>query len=166
MTYFVVIRGPAGVGKTTVSKRLAKQLNMKYISLDEVLHNETNLEQRNTKSVPKENWKEVNEIIIPRANEILKKGKNVIFDGNFYHKDYLLDLVKNIKTKGYVFTLKACVETCMKREKKRDNKYKIGKKEIEIVHEMASQFSHGIDIETDGKSVDEVINEIKKHLEI
>jgi shikimate kinase len=34
MEYFVIIRGPLGVGKTTIAKRLAKQLNAKYISID------------------------------------------------------------------------------------------------------------------------------------
>ena len=37
MTFFVIIRGPLGCGKTTISKLVAQKLKGKYISVDEVL---------------------------------------------------------------------------------------------------------------------------------
>ena len=34
---FVIIRGPAGVGKSTIAKAIAKKLGALYISFDEIL---------------------------------------------------------------------------------------------------------------------------------
>ena len=37
MSYFVIIRGPAAVGKSTITKELARYLKAYYISFDEVM---------------------------------------------------------------------------------------------------------------------------------
>ena len=37
MSYYIIIRGPLGCGKSTVSKRLTNILNGHYIDVDEIL---------------------------------------------------------------------------------------------------------------------------------
>ena len=37
MSYYIIIRGPAGCGKSTISKILKEKLNAFYISFDEVV---------------------------------------------------------------------------------------------------------------------------------
>jgi len=37
MEYCIIIRGPAGVGKTTIAKKLAKYLNADYASIDKIM---------------------------------------------------------------------------------------------------------------------------------
>jgi len=37
MSYFIIIRGPAGVGKTTIAKKLAARLGETYISFDKIM---------------------------------------------------------------------------------------------------------------------------------
>ena len=37
MSYYVIIRGPAASGKSTIAKKLAKELNAYYIHFDSVL---------------------------------------------------------------------------------------------------------------------------------
>ncbi|MDD4111129.1 MAG: (d)CMP kinase [Clostridia bacterium] len=37
MSYYIIIRGPAGVGKTTIAKNLQDKLGADYISFDEIL---------------------------------------------------------------------------------------------------------------------------------
>ena len=36
-SYFIIVRGPLGVGKSTIAKRLAKALKAEYISIDSAL---------------------------------------------------------------------------------------------------------------------------------
>ena len=36
MSYFVIIRGPLGIGKSTIAKKLTKILKAKYISMDDL----------------------------------------------------------------------------------------------------------------------------------
>jgi shikimate kinase len=43
MSFWVIIRGPLGCGKSTISKELAKKINAKYFSIDKILK-ENNLE--------------------------------------------------------------------------------------------------------------------------
>ena len=45
MSYIIIIRGPLGVGKSTVSKELAKKLKGRHIPIDKVLE-ENNLERK------------------------------------------------------------------------------------------------------------------------
>ena len=39
MNYFIIIRGPLGIGKTTIAKKLKKILKAEYISMDEIVDN-------------------------------------------------------------------------------------------------------------------------------
>jgi shikimate kinase len=43
MTYYIIIRGPLGCGKTTIAKNLSKKLNAEYFAVDRILdeHNLT-----------------------------------------------------------------------------------------------------------------------------
>ncbi len=37
MSFYVIIRGPLGCGKSTISKELAKKLKAKYFSVDDLV---------------------------------------------------------------------------------------------------------------------------------
>ena len=37
MSYFIIIRGPLGIGKSTIAKALAEILKAEYIAIDKVL---------------------------------------------------------------------------------------------------------------------------------
>ena len=39
MSYYIIIRGPLGCGKSTIAKKISKILNAKYISMDEIVDN-------------------------------------------------------------------------------------------------------------------------------
>jgi len=36
---YIIIRGPLGIGKSTIAKGLANKLNAKYISIDSIVDN-------------------------------------------------------------------------------------------------------------------------------
>ena len=57
MPPYIVIRGPLGVGKTTIAKALARQLDGLYLSIDDVL-DENNLDviEDGEPCIPAENF--------------------------------------------------------------------------------------------------------------
>jgi len=162
MTYFIIIRGPLGCGKTTIVKRLTKILNAEHISIDKVLeeHDLDNIDSE-LECIPVENFIKANEIVLPRVKEKLKLGKIVIFDACFYYKESIENLIENLAYSHYTFTLKAPVEVCMERDNKRSKSY--GENAVKTVHKLVSRFDYGIII--DGtKSSEECIKEILSYL--
>ncbi|MCX6750163.1 MAG: AAA family ATPase [Candidatus Pacearchaeota archaeon] len=160
--YYLIIRGPLGCGKSTISKELAKELNAEYIAVDRVLdeHNLTN--DWEDGYISKKSFLKVNEIVSERAKKLLNHSKPVIFDGNFYWKSCIDDLISRLNYSHYVFTLKAPVETCIKRDEERGKTH--GEDAARAVYEKSTSFGYGIPIETKGKSVEETLSMIRKKL--
>lgn len=163
MCYFVIIRGPAGVGKTAVSKKLAARLGGTYISFDRIMR-ANNLDKIEGGCITEKNFINTNEIAIYEATKHLRKGKIVIFDGCFYHKSQVEHLIKNMPFNNYTFTLKATPEECILRDKKRGSKIRIGAQRVRDVHNLASRFEYGVAIDTTKKIEEEIINEIDSRL--
>ncbi|MBN1779335.1 MAG: AAA family ATPase [Candidatus Buchananbacteria bacterium] len=156
MKYFVIIRGPLGVGKTTIAKKLAEMLKAKYLELDAALEKH-GLAKAEGDYTPEE-WLKLNEAIIPE----IKKEEITVLDGNFYFKEQIDDLVKNLLAKGFIFTLKAPLETCVERDKNRPLSF--GPLAAEAVYNLVSKFDYGTTIQVEDKTVDEIIKEIKNFL--
>jgi len=161
-TYFIIIRGPAAVGKTTIAKILAEKLNANIIDIDKLLE-KYGLDMVDPKQgqIDEKSLLKINEIVIPEAIKKLKQGKIIIFDGNFYSKNQLEHLINKIKFKSFVFTLKANVEECIERDKTRKV---LGEKNIRDVHKLVSKFDYGIIIDTNNKSTEKIVNEIISYL--
>ena len=161
MSYYVIIRGSLGIGKTTIAKKLAGKLKAKYIAFDKILE-ENGLDKSDNNFAP-EDFIKADNIIIPGVKKALSEGKIVILDGCFYFKEQIKHLEKNLP-KGYAFNLKAPVETCIKRDSKRKKVY--GEKAAKEVYELISKFNYGIEINTDKKTENDVVKEILKHLNL
>jgi len=97
MVYYIIIRGPLGCGKSTIAEKLVKKLNAEYIAIDKVLdeHNLTN--EKEAGYISQKSFIRANEIVAPKAKKFLEKGSAVIFDGNFYWKSQVDDLIKRLK---------------------------------------------------------------------
>lgn len=158
MGYFIIIRGPLGCGKSTISKRLAKILNAEYVSVDEVLakHGLDKVDP-DAECIPAENFIKANEVVLPEAKRHLSNGKVVIFDACFYHKEPIEHLIKNLPYQNYVFTLKAPVDVCIARDRARDKTH--GEDAARAVHSLVSRFDYGTVIDIT-KPLDEVIKSI------
>lgn len=159
MAYCIIIRGPLGVGKTTIAKKLSKILKAKYISIDQAL-SKKGLDKIDKKKdcIPVENFIIAIESIIPKIKPVMKKNRIIVFDGNFYYRRQITHLKKNLDCKIYVFTIKASLDACIKRDSKRKNTY--GKSSAEAVHKLVSRFDYGTRINTENKASGEVIKEI------
>lgn len=162
MSYFIIIRGPLGCGKSTISKKLAETLGAEYISQDKV-YEEHGLDvySHEEGGIPAANDIKVNELVIPDAKRILDSGKIVIFDGCFYHKHAIEHLIKNLPYPHYIFTLKAPLEVCIERDKGRHKVY--GEVAARTVHKLVSRFDYGLVIDVT-KSLNEAVKEILSRL--
>jgi len=156
VAYFVILRGPLGVGKTTVSRVLAKAIDATCVSIDRIL-DEHGL------------WKEgrlseflgANEIAVPLARRSLANGTPVVFDGNFYWKTQIEDLIDRLEARPFVFTLKAPLAVCIRRDNRRDPPH--GREAARAVYAKTTKFEWGIGIDAT-RPVDAVVREIRAHL--
>lgn len=157
MEYCIIIRGPAGVGKTTIAKELARTLNADYFSFDEIM--EINkLDTIVGDGIPSENFVKANEIIL----NLIREKKRVVLDGCFYRRKQISHLLKNIKTKVHIFTLDADIAECSKRNKTRKNS--LTGEDVKQVHNLVSKIKIGINIDTTGKDTKLILSEILNHL--
>ncbi len=162
MSYFIIIRGPLGCGKSTVAKRLAKELDASYISIDKALEkHKLDKVPPDEPSIPLKNLLEVNKLIFPKVKKDLENGKVVIFDACFYNKEVIEHLIENLNYPHYVFTLKVPVKLCIERDKERKRAY--GEDAARAVHMMVSRFDYGIVIDATG-TLKETLREIRKYL--
>lgn len=163
MNYFVIIRGPLASGKSTISKFLAKKLKAEYFAVDGVRedHNLTK-EPKEQGFVSQKTFFKINNIISQKAKKFLDKGKIVIFDGNFYWKSTIDDLIGKLNYSHYVFTLKAPLEVCIKRNSKRGKIH--GKDAAEAVYKKSTSFNYGTTIDTENQNPEETVKEILKYL--
>ena len=114
--FYMIIRGPLGCGKSTISKELAKRLKLKYFAVDRVLDEFDLTKDKEKGYISQRSFFKANEIIAKRAKDLLDSRRSVIFDGNFYWKSAILDLIKRLNYPHFVFTLKASIETCIARD--------------------------------------------------
>ena len=161
MSYFIIIRGPLGSGKTTLAKKLAKELKAVYIPIDSILEKHRLDKVKTEKWIPLKNFIKANKIILPEAKKLLKNNKIVIFDACFYHKEQIKDLIKNLPYKNYIFTRKAPLEVCIKRDSKRSKN--LGKAATKAVHKLVSRFDYGINIDIT-KPLNKAIKEVLSYL--
>jgi thymidylate kinase len=158
MSYFIIIRGPAGVGKTTIANALAKTLHGFHISIDSILAQHGLDYVPGDSCVPEHKMLAANKIVVPVAQKKLAAGQIVIFDGNFYHKSQIEDLTAALGYPSFVFTLKADLETCLARNKART--VPLQEQGVKDVFELVSQFDYGVLVNTNNKTVEKVVREI------
>ncbi len=163
MKYYIIIRGPAGAGKTTIAGKLAGKIKGRHVCFDKIMR-KNGLDKIEGKGIKQANFIKVNELVIPGALKMLKKNRVVVFDGCFYHRPQLRHLIKNLPYRHFVFTLRASLEDCIKRDGKRKGSSKIGKRNVEAVHELCSKFDYGTVVNTEGKTAEQTTAEITSRL--
>lgn len=117
MVFYVIIRGPLGCGKSTIAEKIAKKLHAEYVPVDRILDEHNLTKDKEAGYISQKSFIKANEIITPKAKKNLQSGISVIFDGNFYWKSQIDDLIKRLNFQHYVFTLKAPVEVCIERDR-------------------------------------------------
>ena len=159
MTYYVIIRGPLGCGKSTIAKALTKKINGKYFAVDEILDKHDLTNDKEEGYISQKSFLKVNDILVPIAKDLIEIGTPAVFDGNFYWKSQIEDLIKQLGGEYYVFTLKAPLKVCIDRDSKREKTH--GEDATRAVYKKSTEFDYGEDINTENKSIKEIVREIK-----
>jgi broad-specificity NMP kinase len=154
----IIIRGPLGVGKSTIARKLSTTLNYEYISLDQVI-DDNKLVPPGVEGVPLESFLEANKLLLQYAEH---SEKPLLIDGCFYHQEQLDDLVAKLGRAVTIFTLICSVEECIERDSKRKKVY--GEDAARFVYMMTSNVKAGLEIDTTNLSADETIAIIMREL--
>ena len=162
MSYFVIIRGPAGVGKSTIADHIAKAVKGDHISIDKILDDHKLTEDREQGMISSRSFLKANELVL-RKVKLALQHRPVIFDGNFYWKSSVDDLISKVGGQYFVFTLHAGVDTCVARDLSR-KKGRIGVDAINAVYNAVTKFDYGIVIDTKNKTQEQVSEEILGYL--
>lgn len=151
----IIIRGPLGVGKSTVAKALAEELYGNYISVDDVL-DEHHLADGD--GIPVENFIIANNFI---AEKIKESNSPTIIDGNFYYQEQIDDLIKKLPEAPSIFTITAPIETCLERDASRTKSY--GENAARFVYDMVASVKIGTEIQSENTTKDQVVETILKY---
>ena len=164
MNYYVIIRGPLGSGKSTLAERIAKKLKAEYVTFDRILDEHDLTKEKEAGYISQKSFKKANEIIAPKAKKLLDKGVPVVFDGNFYWRSQVDDLIARLDFPHYVFTLKAPLEVCIERDRTRKKTH--GKDAARAVYKKVTEFDYGTVIDVTkslGKCVKEILSYLPKN---
>ena len=152
MPKIIVIRGPLGVGRTTIAKLLADKINAQYLSLDKILK-DNNLEKKD--GIPVENFLKANDIILKITQS--SKGSFII-DSCFYYQEQIDDLKNKFSNNIIFFSLVSGVEKCITRDSQREIVY--GKNATEYVHMITTKIKEGYEIDNTNLTILETLDEI------
>ena len=143
MGYLIIVRGAAGVGKSTVSRMLAKRIRADVVYFEKIMKSYGLDFIPGDKWIPLEKFLKAHDKIVPELREKLR-GTNLVIDHNFYHRDQIEDLIEKVNCKHFIFTLKAELVECIKRDKTR--KDDLGEEAVRDVFKLVSEFDYvGLD---------------------
>ncbi len=151
MSYFLVIRGPLGAGKTSVARALADRLGARPISIDPIL------ERWRWDGGSERLFLRANRAAVARALPWLVRGVPVVLEGNFYWVRVLDDLAERLPYPHRTFTLKVPLDVCIERDRHRARSY--GAKAARAVFRKASRVRRGIPVDGSG-TIPAVVREI------
>jgi predicted kinase len=156
LSFFAVLRGPLGAGKTTLAERLAHCLGGQVVSIDRILE-VNDLERWEDGYVSEGSFLRANRFALTAAEPLLRHGTPVVFDGNFYWRSVVLDLLQRLTYPGVVFTLHLPMELCAVRDAGRPRP--LGPEAVRDVYRKVATFDYGIGIDASG-TVDETVSRL------
>lgn len=153
-------------GKTVVSRRLAQQLDRRFVDLDQVIETNQGLPietifslkgEASFRAAEKEALKEV----LERDNQVIALGGGTVVDPEN------LDL---LNASGLLIWLKVSPQVVLKRIQRKDNRPLLqGNDKLQRIEELAAEREHiyaqaDIIVETDNKPLERVVKDILDRL--
>lgn len=116
--FVIVIAGPTGVGKTTLSKMLSKYYKHTYISEDEITKEVFPDVYKNIEDYP-DKVKIAENQLLKRAKEIFDSGECIVIDRINLGKEFIEEIKKAFHKHLILKVLWSPMETTIERDKKR-----------------------------------------------
>lgn len=166
MPNIIVITGPCGAGKTTVSGIVAKELGIQHLKADDVTH-ELFPGLESIEQHPKE-LQQMKDEVLRRAKEFFDNGKSVVVDFVVLG-DFISDFQRTFGDDLVMRALLPRIEVTIARDTSRDC-WTVGEKHVRELHDMfirdreligAGNFIDTSD-ETAEKTAERITNGMKK----
>lgn len=154
MSYYVILRGPLGVGKSTISAALARSIGAVVISIDEIA-------DKDWDGGSVRLYVNANRLAAERARPALARGVPVVFDGCFYWKSQIADLERRLRFPHEAFTLQAPLSVCIRRDSRRKTVF--GAEAATEVYRKNTRFDHGIAVDAT-RDAPTIVREVRSHL--
>ncbi len=155
MSFYAIVRGPLGVGKSTLAGALADRLGGQVISIDSILESEE------WDGGSEGLFLRANRVASARAEALLVREVPVVFDGNFYWQSAIDDLLARLPYPNVIFALRAPLEICLARDRLRPHSY--GEEATRAVFEKVARVDRGIPIDAT-QAVFRILEEMRSHL--
>lgn len=171
MSYWVLVRGPLGVGKSTVARRLSRAIGGRTWSIDAILEHER-LEVWEEDRISLQSFRDANTTVVAEASAHLARGTPAIVEGNFYWKEAIDDLIRRLPAPHYAFTLTAPLTVCVERDGRRPPTPpsrspragdRLGPEAVAAVYRLVGAVPFGTPIDAAG-SVESVVKAIRTAL--
>ena len=117
--FVIIIAGPTGVGKTTLSKMLSKHYNYAYISEDEIAKEVFPDVYKDIEDYP-DKLKIAEKQLLKRAKEIFDSEKYVVIDRINLGKEFIEEIKKAFHKHLILKVLWLPMETTIERDKRRE----------------------------------------------
>ena len=132
----IIITGPTGTGKTTLSRMVVKNHSYEYISGDEI-KDELFPGVEDITEFP-DKLLAVKEELLKRAKELFDDGKSVVIDYVILGEKYIKKIKNTFGTDLIMKVVLPSVESIMKRDKKRTN-WTSGEDSVKHLYERYQQ---------------------------
>lgn len=158
----VIIRGPLGVGKTTVAKWVAEKMGGQYFSIDTALDAFGFAKTEGDYCV--EDFIRTQERLLPHIQQALQMGYPVILDGNFYFTEQIAYWSQKVAVPVHLFTLIGSLEECIRRDRFRAWPY--GEVATRAIYGlvMNKDIDPGIIIDTEKMIIMDIVQDILRRI--
>lgn len=150
MSYWLLVRGPLGAGKTTIARAVADRIGGRYLSIDRILE-EHDLERWAGGYISEASFLAANDIAIATARRVLARGRPVVVDGNFYWRTAIEDLEERLPAPHLVVSLRLPLAACIARDAGRPRSF--GAQAVRDVFAKVRTVDYGTAIDAGGPVV-------------
>ena len=154
MSFYVILRGPLGVGKTTVATALARSIEGVAVSIDAIADPDWDGGSLGL-------YLRANRVAARRARDALARGTPVVIDGCFYWKTQLRDLERRLPFAHTVITLRAPLSICVRRDAGRAVVH--GAAATRQVYRKVTRLQYGLPVDA-SRGVAATVREVRSRL--